>query len=270
MNKPAPPRKRTRLWLTIARALGVAYLTLIAMGLFVSESMIFQPPPTGDAAAKGVVHVTSTDGDDIAVLVHRSTESEKVILYSHGNAEDLGHLRGELAALGAHLGVSVVGYDYPGYGASGGTASVEGCYRSIEAVYDYLIDSLGYTPGQVILYGRSVGSGPACHLARKEPVGALILESPFVSAFRVITKVPLLPFDRFPNLRHIRQITCPTLILAGDLDEVIPPWHGRALLAASVASKKRLVVIEGAGHNNLTIVAGAAYYETLADFLKVD
>jgi fermentation-respiration switch protein FrsA (DUF1100 family) len=135
----------------------------------------------------------------------------------------------------------------------------------MEAVYRYVVDSLGVPPSRLVLYGRSVGSGPATDLAARVPVGGLVLESAFVSAFRVMTKVALLPFDRFLNLRHIRQVRAPVLVIHGTDDEVIPVSHGRRLYEAA-AGPKQALWIEGAHHNDVPFVGGTRYWTALAAF----
>lgn len=97
-------------------------------------------------------------------------------------------------------------------------------------------------------------------------MGGLILESTFVTAFRVLTRIPLLPFDRFDNLSRIAQINCPLLILHGTQDRLIPFWHAEALYQAA-RDPKRLVPIEGADHNNLLQVAGERYLPILHQFV---
>ena len=96
-------------------------------------------------------------------------------------------LLGVTAALAAGIaGFAVVGLDYRGYGMStGGPPSAIGAVHDMEAVYRYVVDTLGVPPSRLVLYGRSVGSGPATDLAARVPVGGLVLESAFVSAFRV-------------------------------------------------------------------------------------
>lgn len=244
------------------------YGVLAFIARLFSEAIIFQPPAAGPEAAIDTFFVQTSGGTDIATLVTSELNSEQVILYSHGNAEDLAGIRSRIKLLASQLKVNVVAYDYPGYGASGGTASEDGAYQAIDAVYDYLISDLGYQPKQIVLYGRSVGGGPTCYLAAKHSVSAVIIESSFTSAFRVVTQVPLFPFDRFPNLKHIRTIEQPSLFFIGTRDFIIPSWHGRRLFAASPSPDKQLEVVKGAGHNNLPDVAGERYYEVLTQFLR--
>jgi fermentation-respiration switch protein FrsA (DUF1100 family) len=92
-----------------------------------------------------------------------------------------------------------------------------------------------------------------------------VLESAFVSAFRVLTRVSLLPFDRFHNLRHIRRVRCPVLVIHGTDDEVIPVSHGWRLFEAA-GQPKQALWIEGAHHNDVPFVGGARYWRALATF----
>ena len=247
----------------------VLYLAFAATAYFVSDRMIFLPPTSSySVGSLPVVLVPAGDGVRIATLHLRASGVPFTILYSHGNAEDLGHLAPLLQQL-RRTGFSVLAYDYRGYGLStGGPPTARGAYLDLEAVYRYAVEDLGIPPARLILLGRSVGSGPATELAAREPVGGLILEGGFVSAFRVLTRVQLLPFDRFPNLRHIREAKCPVLVIHGTEDEVIPPSHGQRLFDAAPAPK-RLLWIEGARHNDLVSVAGAKYWQALLSFAEL-
>jgi len=187
------------------------------------------------------------------------------VILSHGNAEDMGSLTG-LAELISALGVSVLAYDYPGYGRSTGEASEASACDGIAAAYQYLVGQCGVAPECVILYGRSVGSGPTMWLASRESIGAVVLESAFVSAFRVLTRWSLFPFDRFPNLKRMRKLKCPLLVLHGEQDSIIAPWHSTALHAVARSKHKSLVVFNGAGHNDLQAVAGRDYPRVLRAF----
>ena len=113
-----------------------------------------------------------------------------------------------------------IAYDYPGYGLSTGTPSEESCYESIDTVYQYLLNELGRSPERILIWGRSLGTGPSCYLASQQKVGGIILETPFTSAFRTVTEIPLLPWDYFNNLEHAKLISCPSLIIHGEWDEV--------------------------------------------------
>lgn len=253
--------------LKIVFAAVTVYGALLLFVALFSELFIFYPPAAKDTP-DGTFFVQTSDGTDIAALLIPGDGRRQVVLFSLGNAENMASAHAELKRLSSRLGVDVALYDYPGYGASGGKASENGAYRAIEAVYGHLTGGLGYGPEQIVLYGRSVGSGPTCHLAATRPVSAVILESPFVSAFRVVTQVPVFPFDRFSNLRHVKTINLPILFWIGTRDFVVPNWHGRKLFAQSPSQNKRLEVVKGAGHNNLVSFAGDHYYRVLESFLQ--
>ena len=96
----------------------------------------------------------------------------------------------------------------------------------------------------------------------------LVLISPFTSAFSVHSPAQhLLPGDRFPNLRRIRGVECPLLVVHGEADGIIPPSHGRRLVEASPASAKRFHGIAGAGHNDLFRVGGPEILREIEAFV---
>ena len=243
----------------------IVYLCFAAFAWFVADRMIFLPPSPSYRPGQLPIVMVPAEGESIATLHLPNPQAAVTLLYAHGNAEDLGQLAPWLEEI-RRAGFAVVGFDYRGYGMStGGPPSATGAVHDMEAVYRYVVDTLRVAPSRIVLYGRSVGSGPATDLAARVPVGGLVVESAFVSAFRVLTRIPLLPFDRFPNLRHIRQVRAPVLVIHGTEDEVIPVSHGRRLYEAAVAPKQA-VWIEGAHHNDLPFVAGAQYWTALAAF----
>jgi len=244
----------------------LAYVALAAFGYFLSERLIFQPPPsTYRAGQLPITMIPGADGDSIATLYLPNPNAALTILYAHGNAEDLGVVAPLLEEMRRH-GFAVLGFDYRGYGLStGGPTTTSGAVRDMESVYRYAEHTLGVPPSRLVLYGRSLGGGPATDLAARLPSAGLVLESTFTSAFVVMTRVPLLPFDRFPNLRHLRNVHAPVLVIHGTTDEVIPVAHGRRLYAAANDPKQALWV-DGAHHNDLTLVAGQQYWTALAEF----
>jgi abhydrolase domain-containing protein 17 len=252
--------------MSIAVTALVAWVALAALAWLVADRMIFMPPPaTYNATTLPIVHVQAEDGVRIAALHLPNDTARFAILYSHGNAEDLGWMLPTLEQL-RELGFAVVAYDYRGYGAStGGPPTTAGVSRDIAAVYAWMTRDLGIPPERVVLYGRSLGSGPATELAAREPVAGLILESAFTSAYVVLTRFAILPFDRFPNIRHIRDVNAPVLVIHGTRDEVIPFSHGRRLHDA-VTGPRSALWVEGARHNDVALVAGRQYRDALRAF----
>jgi fermentation-respiration switch protein FrsA (DUF1100 family) len=245
------------------------YVAFALFAWFVSDRMMFMPPSASyDARRLPIVMVPSSDGGSIATLYLPNPRATLTLLYSHGNAEDLGQLAPWLEQYRQN-GFSVLAFDYRGYGAStGGPPSTAGATRDMETVYRHAVGTLGVSPASIVLLGRSVGSGPATDLAARVPVGGLVIESGFVSAFRVLTRVALLPFDKFENLRTIRRVGCPVLVIHGMEDAVIPFSHGQRLYEAANQPKQSLW-IEGAGHNDVLPVAGARYWTALRQFAQL-
>jgi len=178
----------------------------------------------------------------IPVLEFRNKTSDIVLLYSHGNAEDLGGLEEGMKILHDNVGINVVAFDYSGYGLStdSNKIAIESpsdlyCYDNIWAVYHYIKNCPFYTDCKIIVMGRSLGSGPATHLAsrglkRVPLVIGLILQSPLLSAVRVVMKTPVtLPIDIFPNVDKIGKIEVPIYIIHGKSDQVVNFEHGEAL-----------------------------------------
>jgi len=162
-------------------------------------------------------------------------------------------------------GFAVFAYDYQGYGTSEGRPSERHAYEDELAAYNFLLQSMHVPGSRIIALGRSVGSGPACDLASRHPVAGLILESAFTSAFRVMIRVRLLPFDKFDNIRKIKAVHCPVLVIHGTADSVIKISMGKQLFAAATEPKQALWIV-GANHNDVAFVGGTRYSESLKAF----
>jgi fermentation-respiration switch protein FrsA (DUF1100 family) len=256
------------LWLSLLRmllylAIGL-YLILVLVAVFLSDRMIFQPQRSSYQDTPDILKLTTADGTRISALYLPNPAATYTILFSHGNAEDLGDNRQFFEEL-RRAGFAVFAYDYHGYGTSGGTPSEKTIYSDVEAAYEYLTHSLGIPAQRIISFGRSVGAGAAIDLAVRKPVAGLIVQSGFTSAFRVLTRVPLVPFDRFRNLEKIARVRCPVLIMHGQADRVIPLQHGLQLYERANQPKMRFWV-EGADHNDFELVAGKRYYKALQEF----
>ena len=137
-----------------------------------------------------------------------------------------------------------------------------GCYRAVHRLYDWLVETRGFRPEDIIVDGFSIGTGPAVELAATRPVGKLVLEASYLSAPRIVTKVRLLPIDPFPNLKRIGDVKCPVVFLHGTADSIVPFSHGRRLHDLA-PQPKRFVAVEGADHNDLAAVYGLDAYLSL-------
>jgi fermentation-respiration switch protein FrsA (DUF1100 family) len=164
--------------------------------------------------------------------------------------------------------------DYPGYGGSSGRTSEAGIYEAGDLAYNAVVTRPGVDPQRIYVYGRSLGSAVATHVAVNHEVRGLILESPFTSAHEMASRhyrlVPsFLVRLRLDNLGNIRRIRCPVLILHGNADALVPIEMGQKLaVAAPGPGPVEFVTIEGAGHNDTYERGGTAYRDKIAEFVR--
>ncbi|MBR1921034.1 MAG: alpha/beta hydrolase [Kiritimatiellae bacterium] len=249
---------------------GIAVGALL-VGTGCINSLMFHPETCRggyDETTGGYVDI-GTNGVRVAAIVLGPERGKKAVIRCHGNAEDAAGSLFLLGDLAAH-GFTVACVDYPGYGLSDGSPGEKGCYRNVHRLYDWLVETRGFKPDDIIVDGFSVGTGPAVELAATRPVGGLVLEAPFLSAPRVVTGVRLLPVDPFPNLKKIGDVKCPLLLIHGTDDSVIPVRHGKELFKRA-KSPKRLILVRGADHNDLALAMGPGrYLRTIEEFATVE
>ncbi len=161
-----------------------------------------------------------------------------LLVYAHGNGELIDHWVDAFEPARA-LGASALLVEYPGYGRSGGAPSERSIRTAMSAAYDHAVRERGFAPERIVGYGRSLGGGAVCALARERRLAALVLESTFTSMTSMAARMglpallaPLLLRDRFDNLGLLRRFTGPILLLHGERDEVIPPAEAEALRGA--------------------------------------
>jgi fermentation-respiration switch protein FrsA (DUF1100 family) len=249
----------------VVLAVGFVLLTVAACTMV--NGMLYYPNYASRRAPTGMQKVKTPDGTEIAVLHLPNPKAHYTLWFFHGNAEDLGDLEPFLVAL-RDRGFAVFAVDYPGYGLSGGSPSEEALYVASRAAGQFLRTTLGVPAEKTLIYGRSLGTGPATQMALEETPAGLILQAPFVSVFRVVTRWRVLPFDQFVNLQKIPKVKCPVLVMHGSMDEVIPFRQGEAMFAAA-REPKRSLFVPGAGHNNFNEVAGRRYWDALREFSDV-
>eukprot|EP00816_Leptocylindrus_hargravesii_P010760 CAMPEP_0196810270 /NCGR_PEP_ID=MMETSP1362-20130617/10092_1 /TAXON_ID=163516 /ORGANISM="Leptocylindrus danicus, Strain CCMP1856" /LENGTH=153 /DNA_ID=CAMNT_0042185191 /DNA_START=263 /DNA_END=724 /DNA_ORIENTATION=- len=131
-------------------------------------------------------------------------------------------------------------YDYSGYGESDGEPSENNCYADIDAVYHHLVCNMNKLPKNIVLFGRSLGSGPTCYLASRtsqeeRPVGGVILHSAFTSIYRIVADLGCtMRGDVFPNVDYLNffDAETPVLVVHGTSDCIVPFQHGKNLVTA--------------------------------------
>lgn len=254
-------------WWQFAKLLFLGYIVCAILVSFLSDTLIYTPPtPTSFKKSASTLQLTINPETSINATYLPNPQARYTVLFSHGNAEDLGTLEPFLHTYQAH-GFSIFAYDYPSYGASTGKPTEKNIFASIATSYFYLTETLKIAPDNIIIHGRSLGCGPSIYAASRFSASALILESPFVSAYRVKTVLPLFPFDKYQNLNNIEPLKIPTLIMHGTNDNVIPLWHGQAIFNA-LKGYKQAYWVKGAGHNNIMTSDNSGYWQTITHFLE--
>jgi len=165
----------------------------------------------------------------------------------------------------------VFAYEYPGYGSAEGKACESGCYEAADAAFRFVTNELKVKPYSVVLYGRSLGSGPTVDLAhRQNEVAGVVLQSPLSSAIRTkccgCCAVFCCCIDMFKSINKAPQVPSPVLIMHGTHDGVVPCANGEHLYKTFPNPVEPLWVT-GAGHNDMNERAGREMVARLREFL---
>lgn len=245
--------------------MGVIYLVLNLYALQISDKLLFAPREPSYTHLPNEFQIMSGDGERITAVFLEHPDADYTVLFSHGNAEDLGHVVPFMQQF-HDRGYSVLMYDYRGYGTSEGKPSTVHAKEDVTAAYNWLVDTKKIQPRKIISHGRSLGGGVAVWLAAKYKVGGLITEISFASAIRVKTRWKVLPWDKFDSVRSIRRVNCPVLVIHGTEDMKIPFWHGKKVYEAALEPKRNLW-IEGGRHSTYAYVAEERYINTIQSFV---
>ena len=268
---PEKPSKRKMTFKRQAKRLAILVAGTYILGFIVAlcfiNRVLYWPHESSYSDDARITKLMTADGVQISAMWLPNAKARYTILYSHGNGEDMGDMEPYYQGI-RNSGYAVLGYDYHGYGTSQGSPSEEATYADINAAYDWLVNVQHVSPERILLLGRSIGGGPATDLAIRRPVGGLILESAFTSAFRVATHWPIFPKDRYCNLEKLPKVHCPVLVVHGRDDGVVRFWHGQKNYAAA-NDPKQFLWVEGAGHNDLMLVGGQSYLQALDEFVKL-
>lgn len=223
---------------------------LICLGVFIFQGrLLYFPQPRQQTAPESTLRL-SVDGAELVVTV-RPHAGPRAIIYFGGNAEDVsGNLRQFSRDFPDH---ALFLMHYRGYGGSTGRPSEAALLADAAALFDVVHAA----HPEVAVIGRSLGSGVAVGLASRKPVSRLVLITPFESIAGVAQSMfPWLPVrlllrDRWDSGGRAAGIEVPTTIIAAERDEVIPAASTAALRDRFAAGVATMVVIEGAGHNDL-------------------
>ncbi|KAK7316164.1 hypothetical protein VNO77_34956 [Canavalia gladiata] len=201
-----------------------------------------------------VLKLRTRRGNEIVAVYVKYHRPTCTMLYSHGNAADLGQMFELFVELSNRLRLNVMGYDYSGYGQSTGKPTECNTYADIDAAYKCLKEQYGVKDEQLIFYGQSVGSGPTLDLAsRITELRGVVLHSPILSGLRVLYPVKRTYwFDIYKNIDKIGMVKCPVLVIHGTADEVVDVSHGKQLWELCKVKYEPLWV-SGGGHCNLEL-----------------
>ncbi|GAB4341051.1 MAG: alpha/beta hydrolase [Candidatus Abyssubacteria bacterium] len=210
--------------------------------------------------------------------LHAADRESPLLLLFHGNGE-IASDYDDIAQIYGQMGLSFLAADYRGYGKSDGSPTASALLDDALAVYRSVPDVVserGLSPSRVIVMGRSLGSAAALEVVTNGDGGVseLIIESGFASALGLIERLggPLPASLQggvagFDNAVKIERVGIPTLVIHGEADQIIPVEHGKTLFGHCRAREKRLVIIPGAGHNDLLLLGGRRYFEAIRTFM---
>ncbi|CAF1300566.1 unnamed protein product [Rotaria sp. Silwood1] len=186
-------------------------------------------------------------------------EANFFVIWCHGNGDDIGSIDMAMNTLSQRIQAHVMAFEYPSYGLC--KRSIEPTEETInnhaERAYSFVRDTLRWPSDRILIYGHSIGSGPACHLAATKAVGGLILKSPYKSLSHLIQEKiwifsKLFSIPNWNNLEAIKHIRCPILFIHGQRDNLIPFHHSKALYnSLNHNEKKRLVLLPDDDHNSI-------------------
>ena len=243
----------------VARSLVLIYVCLVVMLTLIQDFLLFPATkeiyrdPSFYGWAFEDVSLDVGDGETSHAWWIPVADARGVCLFSHGNAGNIAD-RLESISILRELGLSVLAYDYGGYGRSSGKPSEARLYDDIRAAWRHLTADRGIGAETIVVFGRSLGGGPSAQLATEVAPAGVVLESTFTSVPAAAKNFyPFLPVDwlvrhRFDNLAKVAGIAAPLMIVHSPEDSLIRFAHGEALFEAA-AQPKRFLEIHGE-HND--------------------
>lgn len=244
-------------WLLIG-AFGL-YVSGVALLYVAQRSLQYLPERFRTApAAAGLpeaeeMELSTADGERVIAWHIPPRGDMPVIIYLHGNGASLRWRAARFRALTAD-GTGLVALSYRGYGGSSGTPTEAGLLADGTAAYAFA--AARYPAERLVAWGESLGGGVAIALAAEQPIGRVVLESPFSSAVDVgaatywFVPVRWLMKDQFRSDLRIGRVGAPVLVMHGDRDQVVPFAQGQRLFDL-IKAPKRFVRFAGVGHNEL-------------------
>ena len=260
-------------------AVAVVVIVTALMRAF-ERRLIYFPFRTMEAEPRALglrheeVRLAAEDGVHIQAWWLPQEGARLAVLLCNGNAGNMSFRLDRAQQMQRRLGVSVLLFDYRGYGGSEGRPDEQGTYRDARAAWRFLTEEKHIAPDAVVLFGESLGAAVAVQLALERPAGALVLESAFTSipdmarsAYPFLPPVGPLIRTRYDTLAKVPKLNLPLLVLHGERDEIVPFAQGQRVYAAA-GGPKRFFAIPGAHHNDTYLAGGEEYWRVLGEFLS--
>ena len=266
--------------MSVVSVFAIGYAVLASAVFFYQPRLLYFPDmPTRqiDATPEDIgldfesVTLVTSDNVQLDAWFLPADPARGTLLFCHGNAGNISH-RLDSLRLFHELGLSVLIFDYRGYGQSTGTPTEEDTYRDADAAWQYLVQQRGIAPQHIILFGRSLGASIAARLASRQAAAGVILESAFTSVPDIAAKFyPWLPVRwmsryQYNTREQLADIHSPVLIVHSRDDEIISYDNGEDLFEAA-SKPKQFLELRG-GHNDAYLVSGESYVQGVDVFLN--
>ena len=246
------------------------------------DRLTFFPDKTSTISEKDIPDFASerwietADGETIQsfLFLHHEQPKRSLIIYFHGNAGNL-YGRFDTAIKLYQMDHEVLLVSYRGYAKSSGEPNEKGIYIDGAAAVNYAMDNLGYYENEISIFGRSLGSTVAIHIAQHRNFNNIVLITPLTSGREMAIAMGLgfvkfLAGNSYNSLEKIKNINSRLLIIHGDRDEVVPYLMGQQLYE-EYNGAKQMVSIRNGRHNDLQEVAPEVYWGAIEKFMgKLD
>jgi hypothetical protein len=262
--------------MVVLSALLLGYAMLVAFVYLRQAKMLYFPSTQIESTPASIglsfdeITLRTADGLNISAWYIPAQQPKGFLIFCHGNAGNISH-RLDSIRIFHDLNLSVLIFDYRGYGKSEGEPTEKGTYLDAEAAYDFLVKVKGVAPSGIVIFGRSLGSAVAAELAMRRRAGALIIESGFTSipdlGEKFFPHMPVRLITRFhyATINKVGKLGLPKLFIHSPDDEIIPFTQGQ-LLFATASEPKEFLTLTG-DHNGGFLLSGDRYIKGLEKFI---